>query len=169
MKTQNQSRLLFYTSLSLLSVCLLVGFIMAGQWIWVALAIFVSAGWYYVRRHKDQTLSDLLLVVSIGTAAAVKLAGGPGLLAILSAGLALAVWDLRCLDEALDGKGISRQTRLFETNHLKSLGLAVGTGLATAAVGRLARLQIPFVLIFILTAATAYGLNRILSILEKKR
>jgi hypothetical protein len=168
MKTQNQSRLLFYTSLSLLSVCLLVGFIMAGQWIWVALAIFVSAGWYYVRRHKDQTLSDLLLVVSIGTAAAVKLAGGTGLLAILSAGLALAVWDLRCLDEALDGKGISRQTRLFETNHLKSwvwpweqVGYC-----RSRAVGKM---QIPFVLIFILTAATAYGLNRILSILEKKR
>ena len=88
---------------------------------------------------------------------------------ICSSGVALAVWDLLLLDDAMGGKSSGEQIRQYESKHLQSLALALGSGLLVTFLGRLLNLRIPFVVIVFLVALLLFGFERIWGTIKKQR
>jgi hypothetical protein len=151
---------LFAAGLVVLALCLAAGYAIAGQWIGTAAALMTGPAWLLARKYPASGLPLGCLLVSIGLAVVGRLTGAPPVLMIGGAGIALAVWDLLVLDVALGGASSAEQTRAYEASHVRSLGLALGGGLAGALLGRWLQLQIPFFITALLIALAVFGLDR---------
>jgi hypothetical protein len=91
-------------------------------------------------------------------AVAGRLIGSLSFLMIRGSGLALAVWDLIFLNEALGGgKSSEKQTRQYENKYFQSL--ALGLGLLTTFLERLINLHPPFVLMILFVVLIIFGLD----------
>ena len=88
---------------------------------------------------------------------------------ICGSGFALAVWDLIILDHALGDNSSEVRTRQYESKHLQSLALALGSGLLLAFLGRLLNLQIPFVMIMLFVVMVLFGLDRAYGYIKKRK
>ena len=162
-------KILFFICMILSVFCLAAGYSIAGQWIGALAAILMVPAWLFVRKHPDTWLPSICLFTSVGLAAVGRLTGSPPGLMICSSGVALAVWDLLFLDDAMGGKSSGEQTRQFESKHLQSLALALGSGLIVTFLGRLLNLQIPFVVIVLLVALLVFGFERIWGAINKQK
>ena len=127
-------RILFAACLVVSALCLAAGYGSAGQWIGTALALMTGLAWLLARKYPASGLPLICLLASIGLAVVGRLTGAPPVLMIGGAGIALAVWDLLLLDVALGSASLGEQTRRYETGHLRSLALALGSGLLAVFV-----------------------------------
>ena len=159
---------LFVICLVVSMLCLAVGYGIAGQWIGAVIAIITGLAWLLARRYPTSWLPLMCLSASICLAVVGRLTGSPPLLMICGSGFALAVWDLLFLDDALGSNSSGEQTRQYESKHLQSLALALGSGLLVAFLGRLLNLQIPFVLLMLFIALVIFGLDRIWGHIKKR-
>jgi uncharacterized membrane protein AbrB (regulator of aidB expression) len=153
--------MLFYGSLLALILCAAAGSGSVQSWVGVALAIALGPAWVLALKSPASWLPFFCLLASVGLAAVERLWGAPAGLVLAGGGLALVVWDLVFLNSALDGGFSGEQTRRYEKKHLQSLGLAVGSGLAVASLGRWLNLQLPFFLLIIFILLVFFGLERI--------
>jgi len=64
------------------------------------------------------------------------------------------------------GSGV--QTRQYESKHLQSLVLALGSGLLMAFLGRFLNLQLPFVIVMLFIALVIFGLDRAYGYIKKR-
>ncbi len=157
----------FILSLALASSSLAAGYGLAGQWLGVGGAVILGLAWLLARKYPAMWLSLICLLTSMGLAVAGCLTGAVSVWMILGAGLALAVWDLLLLEAALEGCAFEEQTRRYESQHLRSLALAVGAGLLAALLGRGIPLQLPFIVLVFSASLVILGLDRIWNYLKK--
>jgi hypothetical protein len=150
------------------TLCLAGGYAIAGLWMGAAAAIMAGFAWRLARKHSDTWLPSICLVASVGLAVVGRLMGSPPWLMIVGSGIALAVWDILSLDAMLERNGDGEQTKRYESKHLQSLALALGSGLFIAFLGRLVNLQTPFFLLMILIALAAIGLDRVWDYIKKR-
>ena len=153
-------RILFAACLVVSAFCLAAGYGSAGQWVGTALALMTGLAWLLARKYPASGLPLICLLVSIGLAVAGRLTGAPPVLMIGGAGMALAAWDLLILDVALGSAALGEQTRAYEASHLRSLALALGSGLLAVFLGRWLQLQLPFLVVVFLVVLVVFGLDR---------
>ena len=163
------SEKLFLSSAWLFQCCAwLPGMGLSGQWIGAVIAITTGLAWLPARKYPASGLPFICLVVSVCLAVIGRLTGSPPLLMICGSGFALAVWDLIFLDGALGTNSFGEHTRQYESKHLQSLALALGSGLLVALVGRLLNFQIPFIVMMLFVALVIFGLERIWGAIKKR-
>jgi len=150
-------------------LCLTAGYIIVGEWVGAAIAIITGLAWLLARKYQDTGLSFICLVASVCLAVVGLLNGSPSFLMICGSGFALAVWDLIILDHALGDNSSEVRTRQYESKHLQSLALALGSGLLLAFLGRLLNLQIPFVMIMLFVVMVLFGLDRAYGYIKKRK
>jgi hypothetical protein len=148
-------------SLIILVLCLAAGYGIAGKWIGASVAIFMGLAWLFARKNTGPWLPFICLLASVALAVAGRLFGAPYLLMIFGSALALAVWDLVCLDTALGKNSLAVQTHRYENEHIQSLGLALGFGLFAVLLGRFIHIRIPFIVLLLLIAFTLLALDRV--------
>ena len=158
----------FVICLTVSTLCLAAGYVGAGEWTGAVIAILIGAAWLFARKYPASGLPFICLAGSVCLAVVGRLNGALPLLMICGSGVALAVWDLVLLDNALDGASSEAQTRLYESRHLQSLALALGCGLLMAFLGRLLALRPPFVVVMLLVALVIFGLDRAYGYIKKR-
>ena len=151
---------LFAVCLIVSVLCLAAGYAIAGRWIGMIMALITGLAWLLARKYPASGLSLICLFVSIGLAVVGRLTGSPPVLMICGSALALAVWDLLGLDAALGSASLGEQTHAYEASHLRSLALALGSGLLGMFLGRWLHLQIPFFIMVFLVVLAVFGLDR---------
>jgi hypothetical protein len=142
---------------------------MAGQWMGALVAILTGPAWLLARKYPGSQLPLFCLLASVGLAVAGRLIGSPPLLMIFASALALAVWDLLYLDSALGNTSPVEQTRRYESRHLQSLTLALGSGLLATWLGSFLTVQIPFIVLVLLLAFILFALDRIWGYIKSTR
>jgi len=105
----------------------------------------------------------------ISAAAAGAFVGAPAFLLIPGAGLALAAWDLACLDRLLRRSASPHAVNDLRRRHGRSLVLAVGLGLACAAGGLVLSLRIPFAVMLLLVVADLVCLGLVFLSFSRRR
>ena len=80
---------------------------------------------------------------------------------IFASAVALAVWDLLVLDSELGNTSSVEQTRRYETRHLQSLTLALGSGLLATLLGSFLKIQMPFIVLMLFVAFILFALDRV--------
>ena len=158
----------FFAVCAVLSaLCLAAGYAVTGQWLGVVIAMIAGPGWVFARKYPASSLPLLCLLATMGLAVTGSLTGSPASLMIFGSAAALAAWDLLFLDVAVAGDSPGGQTRQFETRHLQSLALALGSGLLAAFLGSLLRLRLPFVMLIFFIALAVFGLERVWGYVKK--
>ena len=159
----------FVICLAVSMLCLAVGYGIVREWIGAAIAIITGLAWLIARKYPASGLPFICLVMSVCLAVIGLLNGTPPLLMICGSGFALVVWDLILLDVALGSNpGSGVQTRQYESKHLQSLVLALGSGLLMAFLGRFLNLQLPFVIVMLFIALVIFGLDRAYGYIKKR-
>ena len=161
-------KIFFIICVAVSTLCLTVGYWIAGNWIGVVIVIITSLVWLLARKYPSSGLPFICLVVSVCLAAVGCLIGSPSWLMICGSGFSLAIWDLILLDDALGINSSGILTKQYENKHLQSLALALGCGLLVAFIGRLLNFQIPFVIMMLFIALVIFGLERIWNIVKKR-
>jgi hypothetical protein len=151
---------LFFVCLIVSVLCLAAGYAVAGQWVGAGAAILIGPAWVFARKYPASWLPLICLLASVGLAVMGRLSGSPALLMICGAGVALAVWDLLILIDAMGNHPSGEQPRKHEKRHIQSLALALGSGLLLACFGRSVNLQIPFAILVLFIALLLFGLDR---------
>lgn len=160
-------KIFFVVCLVALVLCLTAGYGLAGQWIGAVMAIIAGFAWLLARKYPTSRLPLICLLVSVGLAVIGRLTGAPPWLMICGSGVALALYDLLYLDVALGSNSSGEQTRHYESKHLQSLTLALGSGLLVVFLGRLLRLQVSFFGLVFFVALAVFGLDRAWDYIKK--
>lgn len=155
-----------FASLTFSTFCLAAGYILARQWIGIVMTLLTGLTWMYARKNPALWLSHLCLLASVCLAMAGILAGALPMFMFLGSGVALAVWDLVLLNDALKSSIFGVQTRRYENKHLQSLALAIGSGLLVAWLGRWLHFEVPFAVLMLFVALVIFGLDRIWSYIK---
>jgi hypothetical protein len=152
----------FFVICLLISVlCLAAGYWIPGQWIGGMLAIPIGPAWLLARKYPASPLPLVCLLGSVGFAVVGRLIGAPPFLMIFGSALALAAWDLLCLDSALGIHSSVEQTRHYEKEHLQALMLALGSGLLGTLLGSFLKIQIPFIVLMLFITFVLFALDRV--------
>ena len=149
-------------------LCLASGYGIVGHWIGTAIALLTGFAWLLARINPASGLSLICLLASVGLAAAGVLTGSPPLLMISGSGFSLATWDLLLLEPALGSNVSGEQTKRYESKHLQSLALALGSGFILTFLGRFLNLQIPFIVLLLFVSLVIFGLDRIWGYIKKR-
>jgi hypothetical protein len=160
---------LFVICLIISGLCLAAGYGIAGQWVGAMIAILTGPAWLLARKYPGSQLPLFCLLASVGLAVAGRLLGSPTFLMVLASALALAAWDLVYLDAALGNTSPVEQSRRYETRHLQSLTLALGSGLLAAWLGSFLKIQIPFIVLVLLIAFSLFALDRVWGYIKNTR
>lgn len=157
----------FAVCLIISALCFAAGYGLSGQWVGVVISISTGPAWLFARKYPTSVFPIICLSGFTCLAVMGILSGCPPLLMICGSGFALATWDILLLDGALKNNSSGEQSRQYEIKHLQSLGLALGSGLSTVFLGRLLRLQIPFVVLLLFVALVILGLDRVWGYIKK--
>ena len=152
---------LFIICLILSVLCLAAGYGIAGHWLGAMLAILTGPAWLLARKYPRPQLSLVCLLITVGFAVVGRLVGSPPFLMIFASAVALAVWDLLVLDSALENTSWGEQTRHYETRHLQSLTLALGSGLLGILLGSFLKIQMPFIVLMLFIAFVLFALDHV--------
>jgi hypothetical protein len=139
--------------------CLVVGYAVVGQWLALGGVLIALLAWLFTWNRPSGWLPFAALALSISLSAAGLFAGAPPVPMLLSAGLALAGWDVALLDHTLTGNPSAQAVSLLENRHYRSLALAVGIGLLAAITGRIFHIRIPFGGMILLVILAFIGLE----------
>lgn len=143
------------------AACLAAGLAAAGR-PWAALAVLPLALSGAVAPFlRGAWLPTLCLVAGTAAAAGGLACGAPPVLALLGAAGALASWDLALLAQAAAPPARGAAPPPSPARHLLALALGLAPGLALACLGRLVRLELPFVAMLALAAVAVVGLERV--------
>jgi hypothetical protein len=148
-------------------LCLSAGYALTGRWVGAVIVMITGPAWLLARKYPASLLPHLCLLGSVCLTVGGLLSGIPPLLMFFDSGAALAAWDLLFLDDALGSYTSGEQTRQYEINHVRSLALALGSGLFVTFVGRLLNLQVPFVILMLFMALAVFGLERVWNYVKK--
>ena len=162
----SRRRTFFVICLLVSAVCLAAGYTSAGRWIGAMLALILAVTWWLARKYPGADLGFICLLGTVCLAVAGQLSGARPVLMICGAGAALAAWDLLGLDESL--KGDESQNREYESRHLQALAWALGCGLLLALLGRLLKLQVPFIVLALSVGVLLFGLDRVWVHIKKR-
>ena len=131
--------------LAISTVCLGAGYLASGYWQILLVFPVLALIWFFVVKYSVFWSAAIFLVITISLAAMGILAGFPLFLMLVAGTTALASWELL----QFNPKQVEIHP-LLERNHLKTLGLATGTGLVLALIVSGFSLEIPFVVTSIL-------------------
>lgn len=172
-----QRQAILSVSLFLLGLSLTSGYYRIGSGIGLAASgtsiVAWLVYWWFAQRVSVSVFASSVpafcLFVSVGLAVSGLLLGAPAFLMMAAAGLSLAVWDLLALDVALSGQNREEQGRRYEARHLRSLGMAISSGLLASYGARLVSVQIPFVVLLLLIAVVVFALDRLWAAIAARR
>ena len=156
----------FVICLIILTLCLVAGYWISGQWIGAISAILMAPAWLLARKYPGSGLLLVCLMGSVGFAVAGRMLGAPPLLMIFAAAMALAAWDLLYLDSAMGNHSSTEGVRHYENKHLQSLALALGLGLLGTLFGGFLKIQIPFIVLIVFITFLLFALDRVLGYIK---
>lgn len=171
----NPRQVLLAVSLCLLGLSLTSGYYRISNGIALSgLSILAwLAYWWFAQQVSVSAFASsvpaVCLFASVGLAVSGLLLGAPAFLMMVAAALSLAAWDLLALDVALAGQTIGEQGRCYETRHLHSLGMAIGSGLLLSYGARLISIRVPFAVLLLLVAAAVFVLDRLWAAIATRR
>lgn len=160
-------KVLFVICVMISVLCLAGGYGIAGYWIGAAIAILMGPGWWLAQKYPASSLPPVCLSLAVGLAVVGRLMGCSPVWMICGSAAALAAWDLVLLDPAVGNNSSAEPTRQYESRHLRSLTLAVGSGLAAAVLGRSFNLQLPFIVLLVFLAFALFALDRVWGYIKK--
>jgi hypothetical protein len=144
--------------LVLTALCLAIGAAVVEPWLSLAAGPASILVWLAAFRWPSTWMPSLALLVCVSLAAAGLIAGAAPVLMLLAAILALVDWDLAFLGQAVDPG--STGVALLEKKHYQNLLLAIGLALLVIFIGRVVRIQIPFVAMLLLVTLAFLGIGR---------
>jgi hypothetical protein len=159
---------LFIICLVISALFLAGGFWISGQWLGAMVAILTGPAWLFARKYPASWLLFICLLGTVCLAVVGTLTGAPGWLMISGSGFALAARDLLLLNDSMGKHSAGEPTRLYELSHLRSLALALGSGLLAALLGRLVNLQLPFIVMALFIALAFFGMDRVWGYINKR-
>jgi hypothetical protein len=163
-------RTLTFLAILVAAASAVIGFVLTGGWVLLAVALAAGALWLVdIRRGRHRFASPLLVVFVLLAAVSAGLSGGR-VLAPLVVVAALAAWDLdrfaARMAEAVAGNGEQQaERRKLETQHLRRLLVVSALGLALAWLAEFVRVPLSFgwaVALGLLAALGLAGLVRAL-------
>ncbi|MFT3894431.1 MAG: hypothetical protein QM730_22600 [Anaerolineales bacterium] len=163
----NFRKILLAISIIVSVLCLAIGYEIAGRWLGIIITILLLPGWLLARKQSYSWLRLTCLLTSIGLAVTGRLLGLPPLLMLFGSTIALAAWDLVLFDAVLSNSSAREQTRRYENQHIQSLLLVLSFSLLVIFLGRLAIIQIPFIVLILLVAFILFALDRIWNYIKK--
>ncbi len=159
----------FYGSLALMMTCQAAAYFLIGHWAGSVCAVGMGTFWFFSRRRTNRWLPHIFLFITMAVSVIAILSGADPLLGLAGSVFALITWDVHQLIGDLQGTPQKESTSRYEQRHLRSLVLAVGAGLSIAIIGRLIRLQLPFILLFVLVLLILFGLDRLWTHLARNK
>ena len=147
------------------SIAALAGYLRLGPWEGVLAALFSSLPWILVRK----TRPSLCLVLCLACDAIGIVFGAEANFLILAAGASLAAWDLGAIEWPGPGQASEGGARRRLFLRLRSLGAAMGGSFAVIFIGRSAKVEIPFLLMAVISVAAALGFDSLLRFLRRGR
>ncbi len=143
------------------AACLVIGFVIGGQWGFAAAAVLLFLGCLADFKWPASWLPPAALVAAVGLSAAGVFSHAPAALMLVAAAFALAGWDLAVLDHALASNPPSAATGSLVRRRYQNLALVVGVGLLVTITGQVIRFQIPFAGMVVLVILVLYSLVRL--------
>jgi hypothetical protein len=145
------------------TLTLLIEYLLAGYWWILPVLLVMILFWGFTKYHEKYNPASGLLFAYILLAAIGLLLGFRAVFMIITCATALAGWDLIHFERSIVGNADRKGTGLVVKHHLRSLILAVSSGMTLASIIVLIQLRIPFwgMLVLILTAigGLLYGLK----------
>ena len=157
----------FVICLIFLVLCLAAGYATTGGWLGAALAVLLGPAWWIALRYPGSWLPFLCLLGSVGLAITGVLNGSPPAFLIFGSAMALALWDLVSLDSALRNLFAVEQTHRYEREHLRSLALTLGSALLAIMLGRILKVQVPFLVLLLSVAFVLFAIDRVWGFIRK--
>ena len=158
-----------YLSLVMATACLGIGYALAGYWQIVPVLLGTFFFWAWMKKQSVAwSDSTFLLVYTVLAAAGVVIDLSVALMVITSA-FTLASWDLLRFEQGLVGNASSHTDMALEKHHLRSLAVALVTGLLFAMLSLYIRLQLPFIVIVSLVLIALGGLTYGVQYIRKAR
>ncbi|MHC1771840.1 MAG: hypothetical protein AB9907_08910 [Flexilinea sp.] len=125
------------------------GFGMSKIWLGVIIILIMVPYWWITRRLQRKIYSGVSLVIFVGIAAYGLLSNASSYLMVAGVATALACWELEDQIPNAMKSSISLNTRLYEKNHLKKIGITITTGFIVAEAGLFLKLSLPFGAVFL--------------------
>lgn len=150
------------------AACLAAGFALCGRWFALLLVGLWLLAWWLSRKISNPWMAPLLLEVGVCLAGLGVLAGAPFFLMILSAAAALAGWDLSFTEAAPGGPAQMQPGARLWNRRVQTLATAITLGVASAGIGAVVRLQVPFALMLLLVVLAFASLDRVMGALKNR-
>jgi hypothetical protein len=159
----------FLTCLILSTLCWLGGYAFNNLWPGTVFSLILGLIWLLAWSHSSSPQALFCLIASIILGGAGVILGLMPWLMICGAAAALGAWDLLSLNLTLGKLTVSTENKLYENQHLKTLGLTLGAGLLIALLGELLSFQIPFFVLLLLVVGLIFLLERIWNFFKKRQ
>jgi hypothetical protein len=148
-----------YLCLVIATACLGVGYFLAGYWQIVPILLGTFVIWAWMKKQSGAWSASSFLLVYTVLAAVGVLADLSTALMIIACGFALASWDLLRFEQSIVGNATCHTGTSLEKHHLRSLAVAMATGLLFTIMSLYIHLQLPFVVIVSLVLIALGGLT----------
>ena len=142
---------------ALSAICLGLAYIREDRWWILALLAAMIAFGVVLNRWSIFSPVSALLMTYVGAAAVGVLTDLSLPLLVAGSTLALAAWDLRLFFEKVRSNPSTVFTTRLERAHLRSLGMACGSGMLLALLSTAIHLELPFILIQLLALLAVGG------------
>lgn len=152
--------LLRYVFVVVADASILAAFALDGAWLIVLAPVAQMAFWLALRRHSMQWRSSFLLAGHVVLATSGVLLGFSTALLLTATAAALAAWDQVIFGATLKYASGAESIDRLNRSHLRSLSLALITGMLLAGAGLGVRLDLPFPIVAVLALALVVSLAR---------
>lgn len=126
------------------TACFATAYSVSGHWPIAAVLLLCPLFWFLLRGQSVLWRSSCLLTASVVLAAVGVMLDVSAALMAVAITAALAAWDLVNFDETLKLSLIPEVRKSLVQSHLRSLFMAVATGMLLALSASLVRLELPF-------------------------
>jgi hypothetical protein len=150
------------------AAALATGYGLNGLWSGAAVALAVGGFWLVGQRHQWRWVASMALVLFVGVAAVGQGGGAGGGWMLVGVVVALVVWDLDRFAWRMRAAGRVEGADALERRHLRRLLLVAGAGLFLGAVALSVKIELSFVVAFLLVFLAVLGLSQVVGFLQRE-
>lgn len=156
MRIQLMTSLCFLASVG----CLLVGYWLAEFWYILLILFGMAILWFIIRNRSGLWPISMILVIYIALAVFGLLMNLSSYLMTIGCAAALASWDLVLFRKDTDADSHKQKDTLVERLHVRSLSIAIGSGLLLSVLVLNIHISLPLGVIVGLSLILAFGLYK---------
>jgi hypothetical protein len=163
----NLSKYLFLLFTAITSIILGAGYGIAGLWfVEILLLLLLVLTFIAIKIDWNWVFSVVLIINSILAAVGIEL-GVSSFLMIAGITTALASWELSNSEKKFRKIYSHSMSNAFEKNRFRLLGISLGSGLLVAEIALFIHLQLPFVVIYIITIIILFCFYQVYRLLNQ--